>query len=323
MPEKGMTAVARDLRELYQKANTNLQRQNYDYAIAILTQVLQREPGFFEARQALRATQFRKSGGGGTGFFKKVLGGASAQPALAKGQMALRKNPVEAMQIAEQILNGDPSNSGAHKLIAEAALAADMPRTACLSLEILLKDNPRDFDLSMQYGEALTRSGQVPKAEAVYTELIRLYPHKGEVATALKDLSAQTTLSEGGYDALADGTGSYRDVLRNKEEAVQLEQEQRTVKTEDVAERLIAEYEAQLQREPNNLKRLRDVAELYTQKKQYDRALEYYERIRSKEGGDGCLHRRHIGGSTHTAAEAGRARPWPAWCPARPGRESR
>lgn len=291
MPEKGINAVARDLRELYQKGNTALQRQNFDYAIAILTQVLQREPSFFEARQALRAAQFKKAGASGSGFFKKMLGGASSQPAIAKGQMTVRKNPIEALRIAEEILTGDPNSNGAHKIIAEAALAADMPRTACLSLEILLKDNPRDFDLSMQYGEALTRAGQIPKAEAVYSELLKLYPHKGEVATALKDLSAQTTLTEGGYDALADGTGSYRDVLKNKEEAVQLEQENRTVKTEDVAERLIAEYEAQLQREPNNLKRLRDVAELYTQKKQYDRALEYYERIRSSEGGDASIER--------------------------------
>jgi tetratricopeptide (TPR) repeat protein len=290
MPEKGINEVARDLRELYQKGNTALQRQNFDYAIAILAQVLQKEPAFFEARQALRAAQFKKYGTGG-GFFKKVLGGASSQPAIAKGQMTVRKNPIEALRIAEEILTGDPNSTGAHKLVAEAALAADMPRTACLSLEILLKDNARDFDLSMQYGEALTRAGQVPKAEAVYSELLRLYPHKGEVATALKDLSAQTTLSEGGYDALADGTGSYRDVLKNKEEAVQLEQEHRTVKTEDVAERLIAEYEAQLQREPNNLKRLRDVAELYTQKKQYDRALQYYERIRGTEGGDSSIER--------------------------------
>ena len=36
---------------------------------------------------------------------------------------------------------------------------------------------------------------------------------------------------------LADGTGSYRDILRNKDEAVALEQEKREVKTEEVADR--------------------------------------------------------------------------------------
>jgi tetratricopeptide (TPR) repeat protein len=291
MPEKSQNEVPRDLRELYQKGNTALVRQNFEYAVAIFTQVLQREPGFFECRQALRAAQFKKAGGGGGGFFKKMLGGASSQPLVAKAQMNLRKNPLEAIQIAEEVLAKDPDNTGAHKVIAEAALEADLPKTACLSLEIALKNNPRDYDLSMQYGEALARAGQVPKAEQVYAELLKYYPHKGEVATALKNVSAKRTMSEGGYDSLADGTGSYRDILKDKDEAVQLEQEQRAVKSEDVAERLIREYEQRLVSEPNNLKLLRNIAELLTQKKDFDRALEYYERIRSVESGDPSLER--------------------------------
>ncbi|RMD66142.1 hypothetical protein D6833_01870, partial [Candidatus Parcubacteria bacterium] len=96
MPEKNLSQIPRDLRELYQKGTMALQRQNYDYAIAIFMQVLQREPAFFECRQALRAAQFKKTGGK-TGFFKKLMGGASASPTLAKAQMVMRKNPLEAM----------------------------------------------------------------------------------------------------------------------------------------------------------------------------------------------------------------------------------
>jgi tetratricopeptide (TPR) repeat protein len=282
MPDKTLSEVPRDLRELYQKGTTALQRQNFDYAI--LTQVLQREPAFFECRQALRAAQIKKAGSG-TGFFKKVLGGASSSPLIAKAQMSLRKSPAEAMQLAEQVLTSDPGNSAAHKLLAEAALEADLPRTASFEYEILLKNSPRDYELGMAYGEALARSGQIDKAEAHYTELIRLYPQKGDIAQALKDLAARKTLDEGGYDALADGKGSYRDILRDKNEAVALEQEARAVKTEDVASRLIREYEERLVQEPKNLKLLRNISELYAQQKDYERALEYAERIRQSEGG--------------------------------------
>ena len=41
----------------------------------------------------------------------------------------------------------------------EAAMAADFPRTACLSLEILMKGSNKDYDLAMQYGQALARCG--------------------------------------------------------------------------------------------------------------------------------------------------------------------
>jgi tetratricopeptide (TPR) repeat protein len=82
-------------------------------------------------------------------------------------------------------------------------------------------------------------------------------------------------------------------MLKNKEEAVSLEQQNRQVKSEDTAERLIKEYEVRLQNEPKNLKLLRDLGELYTSKKQFDKALEYYARIKSSDvgGGDAALER--------------------------------
>ena len=99
-------------------------------------------------------------------------------------------------------------------------------------------------------------------------------------------------MDEGGYAALEGGEGSYRDILKDKKEAVSLEQEKRVVKTEDITERLIGEYEARLQTEPNNLKLIRSLAELYTQKKQFDRALELYDRVKNSDmGNDPSLER--------------------------------
>jgi tetratricopeptide (TPR) repeat protein len=109
---------------------------------------------------------------------------------------------------------------------------------------------------------------------------------------ALKNLSARKTLDEGGYAALEGGKGSYRDILKDKKEAVSLEQEKRVVKTEDTAERLIGEYETRLQAEPNNLKLFRSLADLYTQKKQFDKAMELWDRVKNSEmGNDPSLER--------------------------------
>ena len=94
-------------------------------------------------------------------------------------------------------------------------------------------------------------------AEQILMDLLRESPNDGELNQALKDLSARKTLDQGGYAALEGGQGSYRDILKDKKEAASLEQEKRVVKTEDVTERLIGEYEARLQTEPNNLKLVR------------------------------------------------------------------
>jgi tetratricopeptide (TPR) repeat protein len=291
MAEKSLNELPRDLRMLFTKGSDALQRDNLDYAIDLFNQILAKQPGLYECRKALRTAQMRKAGKGG-GFFKKMISSASSSPMVAKGHMALGKDPVEALRIAEQILNGDPHSSGAHKLVVEAATALELPKTAILSLEILAANSPKDKDVAIKYANALADSGETGRAEKVLADLYRAFPTDNELAQALKDLSARKTLDEGGYEALADGSGSYRDILANKEEAVSLEQEKRQVKTEDVAERLINEYEERLKTEPKNLKLLRSLAELYTQKKQFDKALSYYEQIKSSEvGGDASLDR--------------------------------
>ena len=291
MAEKSLNELPRDLRMLFTKGNDALQRENFDYAIDLYNQILAKEPGLYECRKVLRTAQARKAGTGG-GFFKKMLSSAGSSPQVARGHMALSKDPGEALRIAEQILNGDPTNSGAHKLVVEAATALELPKTAVMSLEILASNSPKDRDVAIKFANALADAGQVGKAEKILADLYRSFPTDNELAVALKDLSARKTLDEGGYEALADGSGSYRDILKDKDEAVSLEQQNRQVKTEDVAERLIGEYEARLKTEPQNLKLMRQLAELYTQKKQFDKALSYYEQIKAGgASGDSTLDR--------------------------------
>src|SRR2546421_217131 len=292
MAEKTLNEFPRELRVLITKGTEALQRDNFDYAVDLFNQILQKDPAPYDCRKALRVAQAKKAGGGG-GLLKKMWSTASSQPLVGKGQLALRKDPAEALQIAEQILNSDPNNSGAHKIVVEASAALEMPKTAVLSLEILTKNSPKDMDVAIRYATMLADSGDVSKGEKILADLYRDFPSDQDLALALKNLSARKTMRAGGYDALEGGTGSYRDILKDKEEAVTLEQESRQVKSEDTAERLIQEYETRLKTESNNLKLLRDLAELYTQKKQFDRALGYYQQIKasSESGSDASLDR--------------------------------
>lgn len=270
-----------------------VQRENYDYALTLFQQALVKEPGFFECRKALRATQVTKASGTHTGFFKKMLTGAGSSPALiqARAQL-LQSNPGDALVSAEQVLCSDPASSQAHKIIADAALALEFPRTAALSLEILHKASPRDREIASQLANTLADLGEVARAEAVMASICGAYPSDPDLAQQAKNISARRTLKEGGYEQLADGQGSYRDVLKDKEQAVILEQENKMVTAEESTQRLIAEYERRLASEPNNLKMLRSLAELYTQNKRFDDAIAYYQRIqKSDQGNDPSLDR--------------------------------
>lgn len=283
MPEKSITQIPRSVREQYEKGKAAYQRQNYDYAVAFFTSVLEQEPGFYECREALRATQYKKNGAS-TGFFKKMLSGASSSPLMAKGQVALRTNTLEALKIAEQILNSDPNSTAGHKLLADAALANDFPKTAILSLEILVKASPKDQDVLHELAQAYAGAGETEKAGERYEELLRMRPHDTKLNEEYKNLTARATMAQGGYDNIGNAETSYRDIMKDQGEAVKIEQEQRQVKTGDVAAKLLAEYEKRLQEDPTNVKLMRNIAEMNAQQKNYDRALEVYNQLALREG---------------------------------------
>ena len=286
MAEKNLNEISRDARALFARGSQALSQDNLDYSITLLNQALEMEPGFFHCRKALRDAQFRKAGDGGKGFFKKMLSGAGNSPQIAKAKMALGKNPAEALAIAEQILNGDPESSAAHRIVVDAGTALELPRTVALSYETLVKNSPKDKALAIEFAQALSAIGESSRGEKIIIDLLREMPNDGDLKMALKDLSARKTMDEGGYGALEGGGGSYRDILKNKDEAVSLEQEKRVQKSEDITERLIGEYETRLQTEPDNIKLFRSLAELYTQKKQFDRALELYDRVKKSDMGN-------------------------------------
>ena len=292
MPEKSISEIPRGLREQYDKGVAAFNQSNLDYALTLLNGVLKAEPAFYACREALRKAQLKKAGQPSGGMFKKMLGTASASPMVAKAKMEMGKNPLDALATAEQILNGDPRNASAHKIVAEAAAAAGFPRTAVLSLDTLWSGAPGNKEIGMALAAAYVSAGMAQKAEAVFRELERAHPGDPQIGMAAKNVSARRTLDEQGYSALASGQGSYRDVLKDKAEAVSLEQAQRTVKDGDTSARLVNEYEARLQTEPQNMKLARDIAELHSQQKNYARALEYYQYILQAGGaGDSALEK--------------------------------
>jgi tetratricopeptide (TPR) repeat protein len=275
MPEKLITQVPFSTRELYDKGVAAVQKRNLDYAVTLFMQVLRLEPGLYEAREALRATQHQRATGK-TSFFKKFVGSASA---ITRGQIALRSSPQEALLIAEEVLNDDPGNVAAHELLAEAAIAAGFPKTAILSLEVAFKTKPTERKLAINLADAHAQLGNRARAERLLRDLLNADPTDPALNEKLKNVLANRTIQEQGYDQAETGEGSYRNLIKDKAEAVALEQANRTVKDADVADNLIATHEAQLAKEPGNLRLMRDIADLCRQKGDFDRAAEFYQRV--------------------------------------------
>src|SRR6266481_4461912 len=108
MPEKTRDNMDRRARELHDKALAALERNNLDYAIEMFMQSLAIEPNFTQGRKFLRAAQVKRADS--AGGFKRMMAAARTAPLLTKAKMAISKNPLEAMGMAEQALGEDPKN---------------------------------------------------------------------------------------------------------------------------------------------------------------------------------------------------------------------
>ena len=292
MEEKSQKEVHPEARDYFEKGISALRKDNLDYASKLFEQSLKKEPGFFECREALRLNQFKRAEKKSS--FSKIFSKTTSSSLLPKGQLALRNNPIEAIEVAEQILSEDPYSIMGNKLLGEAASLVGFHKTALFAWEWVMKQQPGDKNNTINYCDALVEVGEIAKADECCSELAKIYPEDLSVLQLSKNLSARLTMSEGGYDKVASGEADYRAVLKDESGAVLLEQENRRSEQESTADNLIREYEKRLEADNKNLKLIRSLAELYSRKKDFNRSVEYYElfnktNLRSDAGVDRAI----------------------------------
>lgn len=288
MPEKQITDIPVTLRELFDKGRAAYNKANYDYAVTLFMEVLRQEPSFITAREFLRATQMKKSGGKRS-VFRKAFGGV--RPELAKAQMALKSDPVQALPLCEGVLNQDPENLGAHRTFAEAAEGCDFPRAASLSREIIFERNPTDRDNAMQLAVALIGVGRSSKGQRIMEALQKAFPEDTEINSAFHRFSAQRTLTESLNKGDID---SSREILKDEEETVALEQASRDYRGADETKQVIAEFQRRIEEEPGNLSHLRKLGDLHLEIDQIDEAIGFYEQVSALSAGEDPTHEKKL-----------------------------
>lgn len=273
MPEKQVTDIPVSLREVFDRGRAAYNKQNYEYAVALLMQVLAEEPSFITAREFLRATQFKKAGGKRSVFQKAFRG---MRPELTRAQMQLKSNPALALNTVEVVLNDDPENLSAHRIFAEAAEACDYPRASALSREIIFERNATDRDNAVKLAIALIDVGRSEKGERIMKALTKAFPDDSEISSAYHRFSAQRTLTE----SLNKGDiESSREILKDEDETVALEHAAREHRSGDETRNVIEDYKKRIEADPENLSLHRKLADLYLEIDLVDEAIAEYEKV--------------------------------------------
>jgi len=259
------------LRGYWLKAVAAVELRNFGYAISLLQQLLRQEPEFLTGRQMLRRAEATKSNTEKKRFFNISIASISA----IKAQREMKKDPKKAIEAIEKILEDEPYHQQANLLLKEAAIAAGYPEIGIFALQTLLEKKPKDLKVLHELGRLYHQLEESEREVEIYNRIAEINPNDLHAIKLGKDASARSSMKVGGWTEAA----SYRDLIKDKEMAVSLEQESRMQLTGESLERQIADVYRRHQAEPRNVDLARRLGMLHEQKDDYDGALAWFQYV--------------------------------------------
>jgi tetratricopeptide (TPR) repeat protein len=269
MAVKSESDLGESQRSLWLKAVAAIELRNFGYAISLLQGILKQEPEFLTARRLLRRTEVTKN----RASKKSVFNISTAPIAVMKAQRELKKDPKRAVEMIEKVLEEEPYHRQANLLLKEAAVAAEWPEVGIFALRTLLEENPRDVKLLHELARLYHVLGQNEEEVEVYNRINEINPLDAEALRLGKDASARASMSSGGWTQAA----SYRDLIKDKELAVSLEQQSRMKLTGESLDQQIGEVYAAQQAQPDNVDLARRLGALYEQKSDFESSIAWYQ----------------------------------------------
>jgi tetratricopeptide (TPR) repeat protein len=269
MAVKTEKELSESLHALWLKAVTAIELRNFGYAISLLQEILKQEPEFLTSRQLLRRAEVTKSKSAKKSFFNI----STAPIGVMKAQREIKKDPKRAIEMLEEVLEGEPYNRQANLLLKEAALAAGWSEIGVFALRTLLEENPRDAKVLHDLGRLYHDLGDHENEVEVYNQLTAINPLDAQSLRLGKDASARASMKRGGWTQAE----SYRDLIKDKDEAISLEQQSRIRLTGEALDQQIAKTYARHQAEPENLDVARRLGALSEQKDDLESAIRWYQ----------------------------------------------
>jgi tetratricopeptide (TPR) repeat protein len=285
MPVKTEKELSETQHSLWLKAVTAIELRNFGYAISLLQEILKQEPQFLTGRQLLRRTEVTRSKSAKKRFFNI----STAPIAVMKAQRETKKDPKRAVEMLEKVLEKEPYNRQANLVLKEAAVAAGWPEIGVFALRTLLEQNSRDLKVLHELGRLYRQLGDHDQEVEIYNQITAINPLDPEALRLGKDASAHSSMKRGGWTQAE----SYRDLIKDKEMAISLEQQSRMRLTGESLDQQIAETYARHKEEPANVDVARRLGGLNEQKEDFEAAIGWYQYAADlTKGADAGLVRR-------------------------------
>lgn len=255
--------MAIDVSKQIAKAESAFQSRKYDIAIEIFLQALQIDPDNRRGRRGVRMAAMKKAEHSYPSAFSIKIATAPTRAGM------VNPNADKKAAAYEAYLKVDPKNAGmAHKL-AQTLEKAGYVNGAIGTYEALVATHPKDEDALVNLGRLL--GPKEPQAALEQLEKALSLNKKNQQAIKLrKDLAAEISITRTGFETAR----TTHDLLRDKEKAKQLLEDDRLQRTAGDSGDYLAKLEAQAKASPQDAKMQRKLAIAYVQSQKYDEAEE-------------------------------------------------
>lgn len=231
-------------RKFFEHARTVHETTNYEYAM----------------QSWLRGLRFDPTDLGGLeGFFSSTamfLGSGKGKLSKETAKIFDGKGDVEKFLLALLAWGTKPTDPAAAVRAAELAAKMDLGEQVYWiserAIPLALGDKKPRKDLLLKLVDANEKVGAYDLAVRAGEGAMRLDPADSELQNRMRNMSAQATMTRGGFDDVGQ-EGGFRKNIRDSAKQRQLEEEERIVKTDDVKDRVVLAAEAAFKERPEDL----------------------------------------------------------------------
>jgi tetratricopeptide (TPR) repeat protein len=234
MDRKTLKDIISAHRDLYQKAVDAGNKRNWDYAIKIMLDVLNKYPSLTVAREKIR--EFEKGKAASMGFFGKIIAQIKSSGKVPKIKGLINKSPVEAMSLCETELAGFLYNPLILNLLADAAAKADALYIGIETLLLIRSFKPKSEANLRKLADFYKANNQGIEVLKIFQQIVAMHPNDLKVQSELRSATALASMQKGDWEKEGTTQEKSKD---NKGEAVIQQIEEGTIHDSDQAGMLI------------------------------------------------------------------------------------
>ena len=186
-----------EVKDHFEKASMAIDKKNYDYAIELLTHVINIKPDFAKGRQLLRLAEIKRFEENPPNIILRIINRVFSflhmLPAIVNETKGDNQG---AISIYEKILRKDSKNTLVLVKLGNLLKIEDMKEIAALTLESAVSISTKNPTAYQILGEIYSDLAIYDKARFCFKKVLELKPHDANAERGLKNLDALSTIDK-------------------------------------------------------------------------------------------------------------------------------